>query len=981
MDKKLLIIFSMLFCFGFANGATITSTGTGNWSSASSWVGNVVPGPDDDVIIASGSTITINSNVSAKSITINGTLLVSGDRTVTTSAGNTLAIIINGTLGFSSNQSDIRFPEGTTLFINKPSGKIDESGGCSNNVALYIGSLKFAVCVGSGNGNNATYTFEQLNELGGTIQSNPTSDAPICEGNTLNFTAAKIGVDGTGLKWDWSIKPPGTASFEPYLNSQNVVSFANAVAGIYEANLTYTTTYGGVSYTSSKTIFATVNAKPVASITASGPTTFCDGGSVTLTSSAGSSYAWSNGQTTQSIVVTSSDDYSVIVKNALGCESLESAPITVTMRPILAVPSVFSNIGATCVSSTGTVVLRNLPTTTTAIPNWVIHQTGTVLQTYTGGGGADPTTYTISNLIPGTYNFSIEFGDYCPVSINGVVVKTAETNIWRGPGSGPTFGWSKGSDPSSDGTESIEFAADYQSTGDLASCSCKVNAGKLVTINAGHTLYVENQLVVESAAGAKLTFENNASLVQLNNVANTGNIIYKRNTTPVRRYDFTCWSSPVTRTPAFMLKDLSPDTLGDKYYKYNPTTGWIIIYNGAAEMVKGVGYIIRAPQYWDIYQPLVYSGSFTGVPNNGPVTVPLIAAERSSLLGNPYPSAIYADYFIRDNQNNVYGTLYFWTHNTPPAKVLPGDKTYQYTTDDYAIYNLTGSVDVGHLSSAGATTSPNQDPPSGYIAAGQSFFAKSKTNLSAVFTNSMRVRGSNAQFFKSVATQKENTESHKVWLNLSNAEGAFKQLLVGYLEGATNSWDDNYDGLTINGNKYVDFYSINTDQKLIVQGRALPFEETDIVPLGYKSTIAGEFVISIDHASGDLDTHPIYLEDKANNMLHDLRSSDYKFTTTIGTFNDRFVLRYVGETLGNEEFQDSEQAVLVSTKDKVIKVTSTKEIINVITIFDLTGKVIYSKDKIDSTELQIANIQSGSQVLLIKVSLENDVASTIKIVF
>ncbi|MNR51610.1 hypothetical protein D3C85_1713050 [compost metagenome] len=75
----------------------------------------------------------------------------------------------------------------------------------------------------------------------------------------------------------------------------------------------------------------------------------------------------------------------------------------------------------------------------------------------------------------------------------------------------------------------------------------------------------------------------------------------------------------------------------------------------------------------------------------------------------------------------------------------------------------------------------------------------------------MRVRGRNAQFFKSVATQKENTVSHKVWLNLSNAEGAFKQLLVGYLEGATNSWDDNYDGLTINGNKYIDFYSINAD--------------------------------------------------------------------------------------------------------------------------------------------------------------------------
>ena len=976
MDKKLLIIFSMLFCFGFANGATITSTGTNvNWSNPNSWVGGVVPTANDDVIIAIGSIITINSDVAAKSVTINGTLTIYGDHYMTTSPGNILSVVINGTLGFTDqiNKSSITFPVGTIVDINNP-GHISTDGSCNNNVAIYIGTVKFAVCAGGG---NAEYTFTQLNNLGGTLQAKPTSNSPVCEGTTLIFTAGKDGADGVSLNWYWSIKPPGAASFTSYPNKQNVVSFANAAAGIYEANLTYTTTYGGSNYTSSKTISATVNARPVATISASGPTTFCDGGSVTLTASAGSSYLWSTNATTQSIVVTSSGNYTVIVNNALGCESLASAPIAVTMRPILALPNVFSNIGATCISSTGTVVLRNLPTTTTAIPNWVIHQTGTVSQTYTGGGGADPTSFTISNLIPGSYNFSIEFGDYCPVSINSVVVKTAETNIWQGP----TLQWSKGSVPSSDGTESIEFAADYQSTGDLASCSCKVNAGKLVTINAGHTLYVENQLVVESTAGAKLTFDNNASLVQLNDVVNTGNIIYKRNTTPVRRYDFTDWSSPVTRTPTFMLKDLSPDTLGDKYFRYDPTTGWITIWSGAAEMIKGVGYTIRAPQYWDIYQPSVFSGTFTGVPNNGPIPVPLIQAEKFSLLGNPYPSAIYADYFIRDNQSNVYGTLYFWTHNTPPAKVLPGDKRYQYTTDDYAIYNLTGSVDVGNLSGTGTTTGANQNAPSGYIAAGQAFFAKSKTNLNAVFTNSMRIRGNNSQFFKSSSAHKINTESHKVWLNLSNAEGAFKQLLVGYLEGATNSWDDNYDGLTINGNKFVDFYSINDNQKLIVQGRALPFEETDLVALGYKSTIAGEFTISIDHANGDLNTQAIYLEDKATNIIHDLRNSNYTFTTAVGTFDSRFVLRYTGKTLGRDDFEDTEQLILVAVKDKIITVSSTQDLLKDVSVFDVTGKLIYNKTNVGVAELQIANVKSGNQILLIKVSLENGATSTAKIVF
>ena len=48
-------------------------------------------------------------------------------------------------------------------------------------------------------------------------------------------------------------------------------------------------------------------------ITASGNTTFCDGGSVTLTSSIATNNMWSNGETTQSIIVTQSGDYTVLV--------------------------------------------------------------------------------------------------------------------------------------------------------------------------------------------------------------------------------------------------------------------------------------------------------------------------------------------------------------------------------------------------------------------------------------------------------------------------------------------------------------------------------------------------------------------------------------------------------------------------------------------------------------------------------------------
>lgn len=51
----------------------------------------------------------------------------------------------------------------------------------------------------------------------------------------------------------------------------------------------------------------------VPTITASGPTTFCNGDSVTLTASSGSTYLWSNGASTQSIKAKVSGNYTVIV--------------------------------------------------------------------------------------------------------------------------------------------------------------------------------------------------------------------------------------------------------------------------------------------------------------------------------------------------------------------------------------------------------------------------------------------------------------------------------------------------------------------------------------------------------------------------------------------------------------------------------------------------------------------------------------------
>jgi hypothetical protein len=93
------------------------------------------------------------------------------------------------------------------------------------------------------------------------------------------------------------------------------------------------------------------------------------------------------------------------------------------------------------------------------------------------------------------------------------------------------------------------------------------------------------------------------------------------------------------------------------------------------------------------------------------------------------------------------------------------------------------------------------------------------------------------------------------------------------------------------------------------------------------------------------------------------------------------VLRYTNKTLGTGDFENTENGILVSVKDKTIKVVSSKETIKEVAVFDISGKLLLDKKKVGATELQISNLQSSNQVLLVKVTLNNNYTSTKKIVF
>ncbi len=149
--------------------------------------------------------------------------------------------------------------------------------------------------------------------------ANAGADQSICQGGSASLN----GTGGTSYLWT----PSGGLSCTTCANPSAMPAVTT----------TYTLTAANASGCSSTdTVIVTVNNNPTPAITPGGPTTFCGGGSLNLSSSAASTYLWSpGGATTQSINVTSSGSYYVTVSDVNGCTGISpSTNVTVNPAPV-----------------------------------------------------------------------------------------------------------------------------------------------------------------------------------------------------------------------------------------------------------------------------------------------------------------------------------------------------------------------------------------------------------------------------------------------------------------------------------------------------------------------------------------------------------------------------------------------------------------------------------------------------------------------
>ena len=616
------------------------------------------------------------------------------------------------------------------------------------------------------------------------------------------------------------------------------------------------------------------------------------------------------------------------------------------------------------------------------------------------------TTATINGVLSyvGNYDFDgTKFFTFAEVS--GI--------IWNGS----TSSWTGGSGPSN--APSTAFAdnsqlltIDSEGTSNHATLIANAQVG-CVWITTDSKLNISTNVFLEIADELQLDGElrlvGSAQLIQTHSgtskVTGSGKLFVDQQGTVTTTYRYNYWTSPVKKIGAstFSVKDVmkdgtTPTNVSD--FTYNPPDINFVTYNGSYSTYNGnhttspitianywiysyvnglsgtswiqqletgsfdpaEGYILKGPG-------AVQNYTFVGTPNDGTITT-TINAGFSSLLGNPYPSALDANEFFSDN-SGVVESLYFWQHLGDAGNHALGGYQGGYGVR-IATMSTTPTVPTEINGSGGTIQAPGR-----YIPTAQGFFLEATdTGGTVTFNNSQRVYqreiedgGSDSRFYK--GTNISTLPILKLGFEYQNSDNLnlHRQLGVSFKNGNTFKHDPGYDSKVYDLDISDAYFKFEDNrQKLAIAGIQELSDDLEF-PIAVKAGISGEFKFMID-AKENIN-RKVYLTDKVTNTKYDLENT-ITISLTQGVYEDRFYISFSGTVLStDDELLKQNLIIKFNNTKKEIKVTKKSEVsINNIEVYNIIGQKIKSWTKINQNlkELTFSLNNISNAVYIIKVN-------------
>ncbi|MBN1252635.1 MAG: T9SS type A sorting domain-containing protein [Bacteroidales bacterium] len=421
-----------------------------------------------------------------------------------------------------------------------------------------------------------------------------------------------------------------------------------------------------------------------------------------------------------------------------------------------------------------------------------------------------------------------------------------------------------------------------------AVCSAMdLQSDRTLTINPTASLTLSGALTMDGDITLKSNSLGTGTLIDNGDISGGGIATVERFLTGG---NFHYISAPLATVPNITFYRIMPGETGvnNNYYLYDETNtnanwayGWTPVTSGNMTVSRGYAFYYTKDWTFNLTGGSFNTGTKTyAVTNQGSG----VDSDGWNLIGNPYPSAISADEFISENSSIINGTLYFWDDD--------GSDGSSYQSNDYAAWNFAGSV--GTAGGGGHT-------PNGRIAIGQSFLVRKSSSVpisqNVTFTNTMREAGETV-FFKYYRID----NPQRLRLSVVSANGdLYNEALIVFLNGASDGFDNLYDGAKVEGNNDISFYSLMGDKKYAIQSFA-PINWSDesseltnrkIIPIGMNLKTGGNYSINVQNIENFESNVNMYLYDKEKAVYTYLNDIDtYSFNATCGYTNDRFEIRF-----------------------------------------------------------------------------------------
>lgn len=550
------------------------------------------------------------------------------------------------------------------------------------------------------------------------------------------------------------------------------------------------------------------------------------------------------------------------------------------------------------------------------------------------------------------------------------------------------FGGSWDVTPSRVRDANINASYDTGTTGSFLCNNLKLATGTTLTIRTGDYVEVLNR--AQTFGTAKIVVEKGGHFVQrCDKKASEAHIEHDHSTRNLAYQDYAYWSSPIQED---IVPTLAAAGMSRMYY-WDQANRWKTMTNSSAAGIGlGRGFIA-----WNGDESTPGAGkalapTFTGTATNGIVNVAVTKADDDAsnslnfaLLGNPYACALNGEEFLLANNPNIAGAYYVWTSNTRLAErdyAGSSDNTKNYNPADYATYNLTAGVGTAASASIEGGIG-NSGAPTKYIASGQGFFVQALADATVVFKNFMRSTTGNTE---TLFRGKKSAKKSRIWININDGDGGFKQMAVGYVGGASPEYDPFFDAEMVT-NSNVKIYSILEDKNLTIQGRPYWHVNSDeSIPVGIYSKQETELEVSIDHFDGEFEYKEVYLEDKDLGVMHNLKDSSYRFSTTSGEYNDRFVLHFKSVVPVREEAEGNESDLIksnliVSTNSDGVELVNDDYKITKVEVYNILGSKIYNKLFVPANKINLTELKSQNHVVIVKVTYEDGYKETRKVLY